>query len=149
MALLLAIVFSCTCEKDLPGVNAKSERKAMMLTFRDNNSSSRIKLFEYALIRFLWERCYIRECHTVIVNYIRFIRSQDQGFKKYSRLMEEMAQIENIHSFNMIPTSAQLGVGIDALTPNEFNKYKQENCVRNKKKANLVVSKLETTRQSK
>ena len=87
MALLLAIVFSCTCEKDLPGYNIKNERKAMMLTFRDNNSSTRMKLFEYALIRFLWEHCYIRECHEVIVNYIRFIKSQDQGLKKCSRLM--------------------------------------------------------------
>ena len=112
----------------------------MMLTFRDNNSSTRMRLFEYALIRFLWEHCYIRECHEVIVNYIRFIKSQDQGLKKCSRLMEEVAQIEGIHAFSMIPATAKTGSQVSELTPEEFQQYKKDNCMRNRKKIQLTVS---------
>ena len=116
MALLLTIVFSCTTEKDLPGSNIKNERKAMTLTFRDNNSANRIKLFQYPLIRFLWEHWYISECFEEIGTYMRFVKSQDQGEKKCTRLLEEVAQIESIFSFNMLPTSFKNESALRALT---------------------------------
>ena len=64
---------------------------------------------------------------------MRFIKSQDQGEKRYEKLLDELVHIENIYSIKLIPDAVKSVHCVKSFSSLELLNYKLENCMRNKK----------------
>ena len=54
----------------------KKEKKLLSKVFLENNAALRQDLFKDPLIKHLWSKIFITEGHSIITDYIRFVRTK-------------------------------------------------------------------------
>ena len=104
---MLTLIFPCSTRKPLPAMTSNVDRTAFARVFRENNGSSRIKMFSDPLIANLWS-VFVEESPDIIVTHLRRIRShEERGEVKFDRLMRDFMQLELTLNIRLLPDVAR------------------------------------------
>ena len=106
----------------------------LIITFNENSYKNRKQFFSNPMIQFIWANHYLREQSQTVLQYLRRIKGQKDGYIKVSKLIHEIEGIEEQAGFKILPESIPRDAQeILPFEPNEELEYLSQNARYNKK----------------